>query len=143
MSPTEAPATWPSTRSAPTSKPSAESSLESVNRDLRLFDLTRSGARAAYWSAGLDLTATIGAGDDYAVPQRLARLVHDDDYDGILYTARHDPGHTDRNMALFGPAGLNDTDAMFDFCGTEAIGDALIEAGRATFGIVVLHYPAL
>lgn len=118
-------------------------STVAVGRDLRLFDLTRSEARAAYRSAGLDLTATIGAGDDYDAPQRLARLVHDDDYDGILYTARHDPGHTHRSIALFGPAGPNDTDAIFDFCETDTIGNDLIEAGRATFGIVVLPYPAL
>jgi len=105
-----------------------------VNLGLRLIDPTRSEARAAYRSAGLDLTATIGAGDDYAgddyagddyaAPQRLARLVHDDDYDGMLYTARHDPGHTHRSIALFGPAGPNDTDAVFDFCETRPLATA-------------------
>lgn len=116
-------------------------STVAVDRDLRLFDLTRSEARAAYRSAGLDHTATIRAGDDYEAPQRLARLVHDDDYDGILYTARHDPGHAHRSIALFGRAGPNDTDVVFDSCETDTIGNDLIDAGRATFGIVVLAYP--
>lgn len=114
-----------------------------VNRDLRLFDLTRSNARSAYRHVGLDLTATIAAGNDYTTPQRLARVTHDDGYDGIFYTARHDPAHTLHSVALFGPAGTNDTDTVFATCKTDTIGDDLIDAARATFGIVVLPYTTL
>jgi len=32
---------------------------------------------------------------------------------------------------------------VFDSCETDTIGNDLIEAGRATFGIVVLAYPDL
>lgn len=115
----------------------------SVDRDLRLFNLTRSHARATYREIGLDLTATVGAGDDYSLPQRLARVVHEDGYDGIFYTARHDPAHSLRSVALFGPAGANDTDAVFASCKTDIIGDDLVDDARSTFGIVVLPYTVL
>lgn len=79
-------------------------SVVTLDRDLRLFDLTRSEARSAYRRENLDLTATIGAGDDYGTPQRLAALTYRDGFDGILYHARHDPGHRHDSIALFGSA---------------------------------------
>lgn len=116
-------------------------SVVTIGRDLHLFDMTRSEARSAYVNDGLDLTATIGAGDSYDAPQRLARLAHEDDYDGILCTARHDPGHEHLALALFGPAGPNDTDVVFATCKTDTITDDLVDAGRTTFGIAVFPDP--
>lgn len=118
-------------------------SVVTVGRDLNLFDLTQSASRNAYQAEGLDLTATIGAGDSYTNPQRLARLIHDDHFDGIVFTARHDPGHTLSCIALFGPSGPNDTERVFDTCKTAEISDELIEAGRTTFGIEILPEPTL
>lgn len=116
-------------------------SVVTVGRNLHLFDLTRSEARGAYRSEGLDLTATIAAGDSYDTPQRLARLTHDDGYDGIVYTARHDPGHRREAVALFGPAGPNDSDVVFASSKTSEISADLISAGTYTFGIVILPDP--
>lgn len=112
-----------------------------LERDLQLFDLTRSEARSAYRSDGLDLTATIGAGDSYDTPQRLARLTHDDGYDGIVYTARHDPGHRYESVALFGPAGPHESDVVFASAKTSEIAADLILTGTRTFGIVILPDP--
>ena len=117
-------------------------SVVSFGRDLRLFDLTRSEARSAYQHENLDLTATIGAGDDYGTPQRLAALTYLDGYDGILYRARHDPGHRHDSIALFGPAGPNETAAVFATCNTAEIASSIVADGTRTFGIVVLpDYP--
>lgn len=117
-------------------------SVITVDRDLRLFGLTRSEARSAYRHENLDLTATIAAGDDYATPQRLAALTYRDGYDGILYRARHDPGHRHDSIALFGPAGPNETVTVFATCNTAEIGKGVVAAGTRTFGIVVLpDYP--
>jgi hypothetical protein len=113
-------------------------SVVTLDRVLRLFDLTRSEARSAYRHENLDLTATIGAGDDYGTPQRLAALTYRDGYDGILYRARHDPGHRHESIALFGPAGPNETDTVFAICNTAEIGLGIVAAGTRTFGIVVL-----
>lgn len=118
-------------------------SAVTVDRDLHLFDLTRSTARSAYHSVDLDLTATIAAGDSYDQPQRLARLVHEDNYDGIHYTARHDPGHALSCLALFGPAGPNDAQSFFVTTKTDTIAGDLIMAGRDTFGIEILPDTAL
>lgn len=118
-------------------------SAVTIDRALHLFDLTRPTARSAYRSAGLDLTATIAAGDSYDRPPKLARLAHEDGYDGIHYTARHDPGHGLGCIALFGPAGPNDTITVFSTCKTDVIDDDLIESGRSTFGIEILPTPDL
>ena len=119
VSPAEVPATSHLRPSAPTSRRSDESSrsrgatsrsadtASSPLRDLRLFDVSHANARSAYKDDGLDITAEIAAGPtrDDATPQRLARLVDTDNYDGIIYTARHDPGHSLQSVAVFGPAG--------------------------------------
>lgn len=118
-----------------------EYSVVTLDRVLSLFDLTRSDVRSAYRSEGLDLTATISGGDDYSDSQRLSRLAHDDGYDGIVYKARHDPGCQYESVALFGPAGSNEHNAVFATCATTAIPEELVKAGTDTFGIVVLPDP--
>ncbi len=118
-------------------------SIVTVNRDLRLFNLASPTARGAYRQAGLDLTATVAAGDSYATSQRLARLAHGDGFDGVLYAARHDPSHAQVCVALFGPAGPQDPAAVFDSTTTTTISDGLITEAQSTYGLIVVPFPAL
>lgn len=114
-------------------------SVVTLDRDIELFDLTMSEARSAYVADGLDLTATVGAGDSYELPQRLALLTHDDGYDGILYTARHDNSHSLECVAFFGPAGANDN--VFNTTKTDHVPQHLIDLARQVFGITILPNP--
>lgn len=64
---------------------------------LRLADLTERSTLGEY-----GITGDISAGIDYRVSQRWAVRFWDAGFDGIYYTARHDPQFRERSVALFG-----------------------------------------
>ena len=54
------------------------------------------------------MTATLGAGDDYAPSQAFAADALRAGWDGVRYLLRHDPRQRLYGLALFGPAGAPD-----------------------------------
>lgn len=64
---------------------------------LRLADLTDRHVLGRYGIAG-----DISAGVDYGPSQALAAQLYRAGFDGIYYTARHDPAFLERSVAVFG-----------------------------------------
>jgi hypothetical protein len=107
-----------------------------MGRDLRLADLTSRRA------LGYGITATLGAGEDYAPSQAFAAEAHQAGFDGVRYLVRHDPAQKLYGVALFGPAGAADLgDPDWPSAPDEAIGDDLIDDARQRFGYRVLPSP--
>jgi hypothetical protein len=55
------------------------------------------------------LTAAIGVGDDYALPQRWGQRIQQAGYAGILYPAAQDLTLVHRSVALFGKPGSHES----------------------------------
>jgi hypothetical protein len=71
-----------------------------LSRPVRLADLTSREILGRYGIAG-----EMSAGTDYVPCQQLASALYDNGFDGIFYTARHDPSFAERSVAVFGGSG--------------------------------------
>jgi RES domain-containing protein len=106
-----------------------------LGRDLRLADLTSRRALA------YGVTASLGAGEDYAASQRFAAHALAAGFDGIRYLVRHDPAQKLYGIALFGPPGAADP---ADGCWPHASGPipgGVIARAEREFGYRVLPTP--
>lgn len=72
--------------------------------DVFLADLTDNRWRSAFPG----LTAAVGVGDDYVLPQRWGQRIQQAGYAGILHPAAHDLALEQRSVALFGKPGLDE-----------------------------------
>jgi hypothetical protein len=107
-----------------------------LGRNLRLADLTSRRA------LGYGVTASVGAGESYAVSQEFAAAALDAGHDGIRYLVRHDPAQKLYGYALFAAAGPADPADPLWPAGTDApIPDTLVEQAGRAFGYLVLPTP--
>ena len=103
-----------------------------ANRGLDLGDVT---VRTVIGDFGM--SADVSVGVDYAKSQELAANLFEAGFDGVFYRIRHDPSLEFEGLAIFGEPGV--TPARFDQIKTSAIPGALVENGRSSFHINVLH----
>jgi hypothetical protein len=80
------------------------------------------------------IAADISVGTDYGPSQRLASDLYASGFDGIYYTARHDPAFLERSAAVFGGAG----DEKLFAVTTYPIPPDVIGQGITEFGLTVL-----
>ena len=108
-----------------------------LGRDVKLADVT---SRRALEHG---ITATLGAGDDYAPSQGFAAQAVAAGFDGVRYFARHDPAQKLYGIALFGPAGASDpADPLWPSGSDEhPIPEALVQDAVKRFGYRVLPTP--
>jgi hypothetical protein len=107
-----------------------------LGRDLKLADLTSRRALA------FNVTASLGADEDYTASQAFALDALQAGYDGVRYLVRHDPAQRLRGVALFGPAGAPDRDdPAWPAEPDEPIPPDLVEWARRSFGYKVLPAP--
>jgi len=104
-----------------------------LGRELRLADLTSRRA------LGFGVTASLGAGEDYAKSQALAADAIDAGFDGIRYLVRHHPAQRLFGIALFGAPGA--TDPQWPSGIDVELPDALIAEARRSFGYRLLPRP--
>ncbi len=76
----------------------------------------------------------MSAGTDYFPSQQLATILYGLGFDGVYYTARHDPAFLERSTAIFGGPG---DDKLFAVS-TYDIPPQLIEEGIREFSLLVL-----
>jgi hypothetical protein len=100
-----------------------------LSRPLNLADLTDRGVLGRYGIAG-----DMSAGTDYFPSQQLATILYGLGFDGVYYTARHDPAFLERSTAIFGGPG---DDKLFAVS-TYDIPPQLIEEGIREFSLLVL-----
>ncbi len=99
-----------------------------IDRDLRLADLTAAAA------AGLGMTATLDAGvpyDEHSQPW--ARLLWQAGFAGLRHTLRHDPTGDEIGYAIFGPGGANE----FGSASSEPIAAELLFRCLDRWGLVL------
>jgi RES domain len=113
----------------------AERSLSelALSRSVRLADLTDRQVLGRYRIAG-----DISTGTDYQPSQRLASALYAVGFDGIYYTARHDPAFLERSVAIFGGP---DDEKLFIVAATPIPQELAMEAAR-DFGLLVLPAPS-
>lgn len=100
-----------------------------LSADLRLADLTERRVLGGYGVAG-----DMSAGTDYLPTHQLAGELYSLGFDGIYYTARHDPAFQERSVAVFGGSG---DDKLFAQT-TGPIPASLISEAETEFDLVVL-----
>jgi RES domain-containing protein len=98
-------------------------------RSLKLADLTERSVVGRYGVAG-----DISTGTDYGPSRKLAGRLYELGFDGIYYTARHDPAFLERGVAVFGGSG----DQKLFATSTTAIPEALVDQAAREFGLLVL-----
>jgi len=101
-------------------------------RSLRLADLTERSILGRYGIAG-----DVSTGRDYRSSQSLAQRLYELGFDGIYYTARHDPAFLERSVAVFGASGEHKLFAT----STSAIPSALVDEAAREFALLVLPPP--
>ena len=101
-------------------------------RPLRLADLTARSILGRYGLAG-----DISSGTDYRPSQTLAGTLYELGFDGIYYTARHDPAFLERSVAVFGAAGGH---KLFT-ASTAPIPALLVDQAAREFDLLVLPPP--
>jgi hypothetical protein len=101
-------------------------------RSLKLADLTERSVLGRYGLAG-----DISTGTDYGPSQKLAGRLYELGFDGIYYTARHDPAFLERSVAVFGGSGDRKLFATL----TTVIPEALVDQAAREFGLLVLPSP--
>jgi hypothetical protein len=113
----------------------AERSLSepALSRSVRLADLTDRQVLGRYGIAG-----DISTGTDYQPSQRLASGLYALGFDGIYYTARHEPAFLERSVAIFGGP---DDEKLF-IVAANPIPQELAMEGARDFGLSVLPAPS-
>lgn len=96
---------------------------------LHLADLTDRRVLGRY-----GVTGDISVGTDYGPSQALAAELYRAGFDGIYYTARHDPAFLERSVAVFGGPS---TTKLFTQSTGEVPAD-LVEEVTRDFGLIVL-----
>jgi hypothetical protein len=110
-------------------------SRASVRGKLRVANVTDSHVLGQF-GLGQEMSANL----DYAPTQRWAKAFYTSGFDGIWYSARHDPTGLNRSVAVFGTA-PSDLD-RFRWELTQPIDEAIVEEVAETFGIEVLPTPS-
>lgn len=101
-------------------------------RPLILANLTSRAVLGDYGIAG-----DVSAGTNYGLSQEVAARLHEANFDGIYYTARHDPAFLERSIAVFG----DESEAKLFAQNTEPIPDRLIADAEHQFNLIVLPGP--
>jgi RES domain len=99
-----------------------------LTRPLNLADLTNRQVVGRYGIAG-----DISVGTDYVPSQRLASKLYEAGFDGVYYTARHDPAFLERSVAVFG----SPEDAKIFAVSSNPIPPEVIAEGVIEFGLLV------
>lgn len=109
----------------------AERSLSELvlTRPLKLADMTNRQVLGSH-----RITGDLSVGTDYAESQAVASELYAVGFDGIYYTARHDPAFQERSVAVFGGPGDNKLFAT----GINDIPDDVIRQGAVEFNLWVL-----
>lgn len=102
-----------------------------VGEDLRLADMTSPRTRQ------FGVTAAVHTTTDYTVTQAWAAALREARFAGVRYLCGHDPSQSEVGIALFGEAGGHDRPVA----ATGPVGDAVVQAVEARFGILVLPTP--
>jgi hypothetical protein len=104
-------------------------SAMTLTRPLHLADLTDRKVLGQFGIAG-----DLSVGDDYTKPREWAGRLYEAGFDGIYYAARHDPGFTERSVAVFGNEETGEKLFEID---TEPIPEWLVEEACREFGFTV------
>ncbi len=80
------------------------------------------------------VTGDISAGTEYGLSQALAGHLYAAGFDGVYYTARHDPAFSERSIAIFGGSG---DDKVFA-ASTSSIPDELVAEAERDYALLVL-----
>ncbi len=103
-----------------------------LSRPLRLADVTDRQILGRY-----HLSGEISAGLDYDLTQRFASEAYTAGFEGVYYTARHDPAFQERNIAVFGGP---EADKLFTAT-SDDIPPSLVHEGERGFGLLVMPFP--
>lgn len=106
-----------------------------LGRDLKLADLT--SRRALQF----DVTASLGANDDYAASQAFAAEAVQSGFDGVRYLVRHDPAQQLYGIALFAPVGVATDPALWPPDQDAPIPDDVVAQASRLFHYRVLPTP--
>lgn len=100
-----------------------------LTRPIRLADTTDRSVLGSY-----GITGDISAGTVYRPSQQAAAQLYAAGFDGVYYTARHDPAFQERSVAVFGGAG----DTKLFVSASYDIPDELLRQGVREFHLAVL-----
>lgn len=103
-----------------------------LTRPLKLADITDRSVLGTY-----GLSGDLSVGTDYQPSQAVAASLYAAGFDGVYYTARHDPAFQERSVAVFGGSG----DTKLFVSASHDIPEDLIEQGVRQFSLCVLPDP--
>lgn len=107
-----------------------------LGRDIRLADLTSRRA------LGFEVTASLGANEEYRESQEFAARALEAQFAGVRYLLRHDPAQKLYGVALFGEPGEPAPDDRSWPPGKDGpITEELVQEARRAFGYRVLPVP--
>jgi hypothetical protein len=98
-------------------------------RPLKLADLTNRQGLGSH-----RITGDISVGTDYAASQAVASELYAAGFDGVYYTARHDPAFQERSVAIFGGPG----DTKLFATARNEIPDEVLRQGAIEFDLWIL-----